>query len=271
MQFNRFRLSQLSTGRLVEAVSRRAAEIPHSLSWSGRSGLARENRDQLSSFQNVHSGERCFIIGNGPSLKQMNLSVLRDEYSFGLNRIYLLLDHLDFIPPYYVCINELVLEQFSDEIQAYDSPKFLNWNRRMLFDNADSDTHFVKIRLALSDGFSKDIRKPISSGGTVTFAAMQIAYFMGFQTVVLIGVDHSYSSGGIPNRTVVRSEDQDLDHFHPEYFPKGSKWQPPDLIRSEVGYELARKVFEANDRVILDATVNGQCTIFDKVDFTDLF
>ena len=271
MQFNRFRFSELSIGRLVEAVSRRAAEIPHSLSWFARSRLARENRDQLSQFHDIHRGERCFIIGNGPSLKKMDLSVLRDEYSFGLNRIYLLFDQIGYLPPYYVCINELVLEQFSNEIQEYDKPKFLNWNRRTLFKNADTDTHFVKIKLAIRDEFGKDILKPISSGGTVTYAAMQIAYFMGFQTVILIGVDHSYRSRGIPNLTVARSEDRDLDHFHPEYFPKGSKWQPPDLVRSEVAYRLARRAYEADSRVILDATVNGNCTIFNKVDFTDLF
>ena len=271
MQFNRFRLSELSTGRMVEAVRRRAAELPHTLTWLARSGLAWENRCQLSNFHDIHRGERCFIIGNGPSLKKMDLSVLRDEYSYGLNRIYLLFDQIGFLPPYYVCINELVLEQFSNEIQGYNKPKFLNWNRRTLFKNTDTDTHFVKIKLALRDVFGMDIRKPISSGGTVTFAAMQIAYFMGFQTVILIGVDHSYRSRGIPNLTVTRNEDRDLDHFHPEYFPKGSKWQPPDLIRSEVAYRLARRAFEADGRVILDATVNGNCTIFDKVAFTDLF
>ena len=271
MIFNRFHLSQISVGRLVEALCRRAAEIPHSFSWYSSSGPARDNRDQLGRFHNIHRGERCFIIGNGPSLKKMDLSVLHDQYAFGLNRIYLLTDQIGFLPPYYVCINELVLEQFSSEIQDYGRPKFLNWNRRTLFDNADQDTHFVKIRLALRDDFHKDIRRPISSGGTVTYAAMQIAYFMGFQTVILIGVDHSYRSGGIPNRTVARDEDQDLDHFHPEYFPKGSKWQPPDLIRSEVAYRLARRAFEADGRVILDATVGGSCPIFDKVDFSELF
>jgi hypothetical protein len=50
----------------------------------------RESIRRLQSLKNVHNGRRAFIIGNGPSLKQTDLSRLKNEFTFGLNRIYLL-------------------------------------------------------------------------------------------------------------------------------------------------------------------------------------
>ena len=188
-----------------------------------------------------------------------------------MNRIYLHFEIMGFLPTYYVAINQLVLEQFADEIKQLPIPKFLNWNKRSLFDSNISDVMFLKTRLGISDSFQPNILEPIYSGGTVTFVAMQIAYFMGFQEVILIGVDHNFVDKGTPNKIEIRETNTDYNHFHPDYFPKGSRWQLPDLRRSELAYESARVAFESDGRQILDATVNGKCQVFPKVNFKSLF
>ena len=66
---------------------------------------------------------------------------------------------------------------------------------------------------------------------------LQLAFHMGFEQVILIGVDHTYSAQGKPNTTVV-SQGEDKDHFHAGYFGKGFRWQLPDLETSEQGYLL---------------------------------
>ena len=68
--------------------------------------LARSKRE-LAAFRDIHRGERCFIIGNGPSLNQTDLARLEGEYTFGMNRIYLLFPELGFQTSYYVSINTL--------------------------------------------------------------------------------------------------------------------------------------------------------------------
>jgi hypothetical protein len=268
---NRFKIRELTLARIVAGMTRRLTDLPDAIAWQSRTGLSRINRNRLKSLEGQHTHQRCFIIGNGPSLARMDLALLSGETTFGLNRIYLLFDRIKFIPTYYVCVNELVLEQFSHEIQRLPMPRFLNWNRRSLFDAGDPGVLFVRPRLSLQDYFSRDITGSISGGGTVTFAAMQIAYYLGFQEIILIGVDHNFVDQGTPNRTVVRAETRDLNHFHPDYFPKGSKWQLPDLKRSEIAYALARERFEQDGRWIRDATVDGKCTVFEKVGFDDLF
>jgi hypothetical protein len=125
--------------------------------------------------------------------------------------------------------------------------------------------------MVIKDSFQYDLTQPMVFGGTVTYVALQIAYFMGFRKVILIGLDHNYVDKGIPNRTETRSVDVDQSHFHSQYFPKGSKWQLPDLLRSELDFEIARKAYEKDGREIVDATIGGKCQIFNKVDFLSLF
>jgi hypothetical protein len=104
----------------------------------------------------------------------------------------------------------------------------------------------------------------------VTYVALQLAYFMGFEEAILIGVDHNFATKGLPNTTVTSSGDGP-NHFAPGYFGKGFKWQLPDLEGSERAYWLARQAFEAAGRRVVDATVGGKLEIFPKVEYQQLF
>jgi hypothetical protein len=263
-------LAELTPRRVAEALARRVKGLPERVSWSLPAGPGKRNRSRLGRCRDRHKGERCVILANGPSLASMDLSPLVEVPTFGLNRIYLLFDRLPFVPTYYVAINELVLEQFARDIECLPMERFLNWNRRSLFSERPS-TAFLSIRLGLRDRFSTDVRVPIDSGGTVTFVALQLAYYMGFTEVILLGLDHRFSAKGPPNRTAIRPDSPDRDHFHPDYFPKGARWQLPDLHRSELAYATARAAFESEGRRIVDATPGGACTVFERGDFQQLF
>ena len=143
-----------------------------------------------------------------------------------------------------------------------------------MFIAADDENNVLrvyKIRGADLPVFQYDLTHPMVVGATVTFVALQLAYYMGFQTVYLIGLDHNYKEKGIPSKTETRAPDQDESHFHKNYFPKGYKWQLPDLLRSEIEFDITRKAFEADGRDVLDATIGGKCQIFKKVSFEDIF
>jgi hypothetical protein len=221
-------------------------------------------------LRDAHRGKRCFIIGNGPSLKQTDLTQLRGELTFGLNRIYLLFPELGFPTTYLVTVNRLVVEQCADELLAAPTTKFLPWALRSHLNPQKLDsTVFIRSSCA-SPGFSGDVRRPIWTGATVTYAAMQLAYHMGFGEVILIGVDHSFTTQGKPHTAIV-SQGDDPNHFAANYFGKGFKWQLPDLETSEIAYKMARQAFEADGRKIVDATVGGKLTVFPKADFNTLF
>lgn len=226
------------------------------------------SRRLLAPFHNKHQGERCFIIGNGPSLRQMDLSPLQQEVTFGLNRIYLMFPELGFHTTYLASVNKLVLEQCSDELAALPMPKFFSKEGRPFFPRLDNQI-YLNTQGGLPQ-FSFDPGHKLWESATVTYVALQLAYFMGFKQVILIGVDHNFTTKGPANKAVVSGGD-DPNHFAPNYFGKGFRWQLPDLDTSEIGYTLARDVFAKNGREVIDATVGGKLHIFPKVAYESLF
>ncbi|MBN2499193.1 MAG: DUF115 domain-containing protein [Anaerolineales bacterium] len=229
----------------------------------------RVSMEQLAALKDIHKGERCFIIGNGPSLKNTDTSLLKDEYTFGMNRIYLAFPDWGFTTSYFVSVNSLVIEQCADDILELPVPKFLSWRSRGSIDQPTADTIFLHSTYT-GRKFAPDVRGRIWEGATVTYVSMQLAFHMGFETVILIGVDHSFVAKGKPNQTVV-SEGDDLSHFDARYFGKGFRWQLPDLDVSEQAYIMAREGYKAAGRQIVDATVGGKLQVFPKVDYNTLF
>jgi len=224
---------------------------------------------RLESYRNAHANERCFILGNGPSLLRTDLSLLRNEFTFGLNRIYLLFPELGFPTTFLVSVNELVLEQCAAEIAGLDLPKFVTWRARRWFE-ADPGTIFLDTDFTGPENFSSEATQRLFEGHTVTFVALQLAFFMGFTNVILVGVDHNFETKGQANLTVT-SEGDDPNHFTPGYFGKGFRWQLPDLEGSERAYWLAKAAFEAVSRQVWDATIGGKLNIFPKVNYPSLF
>lgn len=229
----------------------------------------KQSRKGLEAFHNIHQGKRCFILGNGPSLKQTDLSKLRNEYTFGMNRIYLAFEELGFQTSYYVSVNDLVIEQCAKEILNLNLPRFVSWRAGKKWLSNQEDLFFLYTTYT-EPKFAKDIRNRLWESATVTYVALQLAYYMGFEEAILIGVDHNFETKGKANTTVV-SQGDDPNHFHPEYFGKGFRWQLPDLEMSEIGYRMAKKAFENDGRKVLDATVGGKLTIFNKVEYDQLF
>lgn len=235
----------------------------------------RESIRRLAALRDARKGQRAFIIGNGPSLKQTDLAKLKNEFTFGLNRIYLMFPELGFPTSCLVSINDLVIEQCAAEMAALEIPKFFAWRSRRHFVSHQSSVISRKLPTFLyttytGPKFSRDVRWRVWEGATVTNVALQLAFHMGFQQVILIGVDHNFASKGDANKTVV-SDGDDPNHFSPAYFGKGFRWQLPDLETSEIAYCLARDAYQKAGREVLDATIGGKLTIFPKVDYYSLF
>jgi len=232
----------------------------------------RESIKRLAEVKDIHKGKRAFIIGNGPSLKQTDLSKLKNEITFCMNRFYLAFPELGFTATYLCITNDLVVEQFVDDINTLTIPKFIAWRSHRHFLPQLPMTQLPTFVYTTYTGprFTGDVRGRVWEGATVTNLALQLAYHMGIEKAILIGVDHNFTSKGDANKTVV-SRGDDPNHFMPNYFGKGVKWQLPDLDTSEIGYTFAREAYREAGREILDATVDGKLTVFPKVDYNSLF
>lgn len=202
-------------------------------------------------YHNLHKGESCLVLGNGPSLKDVPNAYLKKHTTFGTNRIY-----LKFIPDYYVCVNELVIDQFKEEIDALACTKFIRERTRV--------TKAQQLHLVETEMFSFAPTKWLYDGHNVTFVCLELAFFMGFTTVYLLGVDHRYEFKGQPNE-VLYMKDGDPNHFSSDYF-KGAKWQAPDLAVSEEAYIMAKEAYESNGRRIINMTPGSALHVFETTE-----
>jgi hypothetical protein len=210
-------------------------------------------------LHNKYQGETGLVIGNGPSLKRVSRLFLRRYPTFGTNKIYLL---DDFTPTYYVAVNPLVIEQSIPQIYRLNSEAvFLPSNSGVVMENV----YHLHSRSKREFSFTPD--EYIYEGYTVTFVCLELAYFMGFKTVLLVGVDHNYQYTGEPNaENTFRGVD--FNHFDPLYFT-GHRWNNPDLKRSEEAYGMAKQAFEADGRRIVNLTDGTKLDVFEKGELLD--
>ena len=222
--------------------------------WIGGAG-----RNIQKLFYNRHAGGDCVIICNGPSIANVDFKTIQHLPTFALNRAYLAFDEWGFQPTYYVCVNELVLSQFSEDIDSLKMPKFINFSKKQLFTSYNT----YPILLRFRDKYCKSFCEPVSVAATVTFVAIQTAMLMGFRRIFIIGLDHSFVGDGKPNQTLI-SQEEDQNHFLKNYFAGGVLWEYPDLKRNESGYKLLRAVAEQREVEIIDCTDGGKCPVFQK-------
>ncbi|WP_296366706.1 hypothetical protein [Vulcanococcus sp. Clear-D1] len=215
---------------------------------------------RLNRFLDCHRGERMVLVCNGPSLNQTDFAPIRGEICMGLNKIYLGFKRFRFYPRYYLAINRRVIEQGADEIRRLACIRFLRDLEGCNPLPESALTYLLHSRP--EQRFHENLCEGFFEGFTVTFAALQIAFFMGFSEVVIVGMDHRYAYKGLPNEAH-KLVGADPNHFDPSYF-SGHTWDNPDLQNSERYYSMARESYEAAGRRIIDCTVDGACAVFEK-------
>lgn len=256
-------------------------QIPYSILerpfWFGNA-----DKKSLRSLKGKFKGERCFILGNGPSLNKCNLELLKNEYSFGVNGIFYKTDEMGYRPTFYVVEDSHVMKDNIDRINNFEVPyKFFPVNYKNYIKNRKNVNFFN-----MNEGFyiehspnfsvprfSADIEREIFCGQSVTMLNFQIAYYLGFKEIYLIGMDFSYDipESATVNGNDITSNDDDTNHFHPDYFGKGKTWHDPHLDRVLNSYKMMKIIYEADSRRIFNATVGGKLEVFDRVNYEKLF
>lgn len=231
------------------------------------------NKKKLKKLENIYSGKRCFIMGNGPSLLKNDLSLLKNEVSIASNAQFLIWEERNFTPTFFTVEDRLVAEDRGKEIDKIDNvtkifPKDLSYTL-----NYTSNTIYIDFLRNYHSlpKFSEDFSKKVYWGGTVSYLNMQLAYYLGCREIYMIGFDHSYKVPEKMNNTVITSETEDVNHIHPDYFGKGYRWHDPNVERMETAYKEAKKFFELKGVKIFNATVGGQLEVFERVQYDTLF
>jgi hypothetical protein len=242
---------------------------------SGRRDRNMADMHGIANLKGSMKGKRCFIIGNGPSLSLSDLNCLQNEDCFATNTIYQLFDKTPWRPKYYVSIDanilgSMVSSNFSviadnceyvflrssirDRISSIEVPD----NVRFIFGR---EFFFNPGR---SMKFSDDVEKIVYVCGTVTYVCIQIAVYLGYSEIYLLGVDHNFGYQAI-NGSIVKTDGQnhmkELDY---------SSHVIGDLDRMNTSYEKAAEECAKRGVTIKNATRGGKLEIFPRVDFDSL-
>ena len=209
----------------------------------------------LHKFKNIHEGDTCVIIGNGPSLDKTPLDELNAYKTFGSNMIF----RKPFYPDYYCIIDEEMMNACLP-LPGMSSTKFMRAEAR------EHDNY--PIYPIVANGFSLDIANFIVMGGTVTYALLQIAFYMGFDTFLLVGIDHRYPKTDKLSGNKFTAGSTDPDHFTPAdgkpYFETGKEFNAPELEGTRKTYAMAQELFTKAGKTILNLTPNSALDIFEK-------
>jgi len=222
----------------------------------------------MQRFKDCHKGKRGFIACNGPGLNDIDVTKLEGEIVFGLNREYLKKQ----LPiDYLVVVNDLVEKQFGDEMKKYARD-----NCSAFFTCYLTGPRCFRLRFTPDiPKFTGDPTQPVWQGYTVTYSAIQLAYYMGITPLYLIGLDHyfSYKKAKKVEGRGLLATGPDPNHFSPDYWGTGVRWDKYGIAAATNAYRLARKAFDEAGRKIYNASSVTHLSeeIFPRVDFDGLF
>lgn len=218
------------------------------------------NTKKLKELKNKHKGERCFIIGNGPSLSFKDLESLKYEKTMVANSIIKTFMDLSFTPTYYFCQDPLVLKDNAAWIANENKTiKLIRsfYSKKYHFSDA---TYYNIYDYKMQ--FSNDITKGVYCGWTVTYSMIQFAVYMGFSEIYLLGVDFNYAN----NNTEINSD----CYFDKRLFNKNLNYSLPKVDITIAAYEETKKFCAQNGIKISNATRGGKLEVFDRVNFDEL-
>ena len=230
----------------------------------------------IKNLKNKHLGERAFIVGLGPSLKISDLELLKNETTFCSNKVFLAFEQTNWRPTYYSITDELVARNNHQIIENLKLKKIFSHNVEEYFPN-NSDILWINHNPKTKDNdgklvfnFSKDVSVETFRGGTIVYFQLQLAFYMGFKEVYLLGVDFYYQNSKETQSECTHgiilesSPDDAANHFIPHYRKPGELWSKPDMERQVGAYKLAKLVFESNQRKLINLTPGSKLDVFER-------
>lgn len=219
---------------------------------------------RLRRLKGIHSGKRCFIIGNGPSLKNEDLRRLNrnNEYTLACNSLIKLFEEIPFKPTYYFAQDNKIILDNKQEIEQLQGERFVKAHYAPRY-HIKGVTYYSMLFPKNPIGFSTNLPHVVYSGQTVTYSMIQFAAYMGFSEIYLIGVDCNYSAGN----SVITSD----SYFDKRLFNSNRQYAAPEVDTNLLAFEQAHRVCKSHGIHIYNATRGGKLEVFPRVDLDSLF
>ncbi len=226
--------------------------------------------ESLLQFKDKYKGQRCFIVATGPSLRIEDLEKLHEhnEFCIGLNGIYHSFTSTRWRPNVFVMTDPSLID-LKDIIENMDvDVKFISDNNMDYWkEHHNKNIHQVHLRYSENKPkYSSDITKGIYSSCNVTYCCLQLATYMGFKSIYLLGVDfnniaNSHFVSQKKYRCNINSTKSNDIHYSSQ-----------ELQNFQLkGYIKAEEYTQKNNIKIYNATRGGALDIFERCSFDELF
>lgn len=225
--------------------------------------LSALGRNPLQRYRNLYRGRRCFLVGTGPSLKIEDLDRLKGEICFSANTILLSFPQTDWRPDFYGIIDKVAYWSIQDKIDPRDY--------RQIFYGADFRNppqglpvlmcYWNHIKDCFPQLFLQSVKfsgRPdlaAYDGNTVLYMLLQMAVYMGFSEIYLLGVDCNYQLN-------------QNNHFiaHSTGVPE----KPQAGLMMQRGFAVAKAYADAHGVGIFNATRGGMLEVFPRVSLEEV-
>ena len=232
-------------------------------------GLNGKKYKDILALRDKYKNNRCFILCTGPSLTVSDLEMLQDEFTFGMNSICLLADKTTFRPTFYGCNDlgvykklEKELSSFcGDTIEVFVSDRIkrhcsINPQWHVFPENVAYHTYDRWFKKDFWCKFSDDCYKTVYGMHSITHSLIQIAAYMGFSEIYLLGADCNFPQGqkihfqdyGVPDTTIDSARERNI-----------------------AGYKEIEKQMNMHNFKVFNATRGGALEVFERVNFDSLF
>ncbi len=249
---------------------------------------------EVRALRNQYRGRRCFIIGNGPSLRIEDLDKLEREISFACNSIYALFPYTRWRPTYYafsdaVGLKELEkkgkMDEIINQVKGFFIPFSMKTALKDYGEGRQEKLFFLKtVTGIIRKGeetralFSDSCEKKVYTIGTVLYVLCQLSVYMGFKEIVFLGVDMCYSTevdavGGVKNNNVINHQEiiekeeessalENMDYYGRAYFA--------EIDNQKAGFFALKRYADMYGISVRNATRGGKLDIFQRIDFDEL-
>lgn len=242
-----------------------------------------------SKFKNIHKGKRCFILCTGPSVNLLDLKKLEGEYSIAASNFYMHKDY-DVIKPNYYCVpnlsyNDKFTEEFGRkhlkmiEKRAGDTHFFYSITEKEMIEQygmyKGKSVNYLFFSLLGCEYEEVDLTLKTLMVQSVPIMCLELAIYMGFSEVYLIGTEHDLLTTGQykyfynRNDNVVGNVDISADGN--SNITRSYEFFLPCFYRLWEQYRIMKRIAGKKGIKIFNATPGGQLDLFERVDYNTLF
>lgn len=228
-----------------------------------------EDSRYIKTLRNSCNGERCFIIGNGPSLTREDLGLLVNEKTFAFNRIYQMYQYTDWRPTYYMVIDSSIIQTLNQEQEKkIDAECIFLANKKLVQKYKKQNAYQIifkdvapvhKDRLIVKK-LSEDVSQYFSVAQSVTIQAFELAFYMGFKEIYLLGVDHSFAVEIDMNGK--KHTDKNVESHFKEDSDKTPYFIYKDALTME--FETCKRYANMYGIKVVNVTRGGKLEVFER-------